>query len=167
MDQRTRPTVGVVTPDLLGASSGLEFLRGIIDGKYPVPPIADLIGFSLTEADFGRVVFESTPEFKHYNPLGIVHGGYAATLLDSCMGCCVHSTLPVGVGYTTLEFKVTFMRAITTETGPVKAEGRILNAGRRAATAEGRLTDAKGRLLAHATTTCLVFDMAAASKPSA
>jgi uncharacterized protein (TIGR00369 family) len=167
MDQRTRPTVGVVTPDLLGASSGLEFLRGIIDGKYPVPPIADLIGFSLTEVDFGRVVFESTPEFKHYNPLGIVHGGYAATLLDSCMGCCVHSTLPVGVGYTTLEFKVTFMRAITTETGPVKAEGRILNAGRRAATAEGRLTDAKGRLLAHATTTCLVFDMAAASKPSA
>lgn len=167
MDQRTRPTVGVVTPDLLGASSGLEFLRGIIDGKYPVPPIADLIGFSLTEVDFGRVVFESTPEFKHYNPLGIVHGGYAATLLDSCMGCCVHSTLPVGVGYTTLEFKVTFMRAITPETGPVKAEGRILNAGRRAATAEGRLTDAKGRLLAHATTTCLVFDMAAASKPSA
>jgi uncharacterized protein (TIGR00369 family) len=167
MDQRTRPTVGVVTPDLLEASSGLEFLRGIIDGKYPVPPIADLIGFSLTEVDFGRVVFESTPEFKHYNPLGIVHGGYAATLLDSCMGCCVHSTLPVGVGYTTLEFKVTFMRAITTETGPVKAEGRILNAGRRAATAEGRLTDAKGRLLAHATTTCLVFDMAAASKPSA
>jgi uncharacterized protein (TIGR00369 family) len=167
MDQRTRPTVGVVTPDLLGASSGLEFLRGIIDGKYPVPPIADLIGFSLTEVDFGRVVFESTPEFKHYNPLGIVHGGYAATLLDSCMGCCVHSTLPIGAGYTTLEFKVTFMRAITTETGPVKAEGRILNAGRRAATAEGRLTDAKGRLLAHATTTCLVFDMAAASKPSA
>ena len=92
MDERTRPTVGVVTPDLLGASSGLEFLRGIIDGKYPVPPIADLVGFSLTEVDFGRVVFQSTPEFKHYNPLGTVHGGYAATLLDSCMGCCVHST---------------------------------------------------------------------------
>jgi Domain of unknown function (DUF4442) len=98
MDARTRPTVGVVTPDLLGTSSGLEFLRGIIDGKHPVPPIADLVGFSLTEVDFGRVVFQSTPEFKHYNPLGTVHGGYAATLLDSCMGCCVHSTLPVGVG---------------------------------------------------------------------
>jgi uncharacterized protein (TIGR00369 family) len=167
MDERTRPTVGVVTPDLLGASSGLEFLRGIIDGKYPVPPIADLVGFTLTEVDFGRVVFQSTPEFKHYNPLGTVHGGYAATLLDFCMGCCVHSTLPVGVGYTTLEFKVTLIRAITAETGPVAAEGRILNAGRRAATAEGRLTDAKGRLLAHATTTCLVFDMVAAPKRSA
>lgn len=166
MDERTRPTVGVVTPDLLGASSGLEFLRGIIDGKYPVPPIADLVGFTLTDVDFGRVVFQSTPEFKHYNPLGTVHGGYAATLLDSCMGCCVHSTLPVGVGYTTLEFKVTLIRAITAETGPVKAEGHILNAGRRAATAEGRLTDAKGRLLAHATTTCLILDMAAAPKRS-
>jgi uncharacterized protein (TIGR00369 family) len=167
MDERTRPTVGVLTPDLLGASSGLEFLRGIIDGKYPVPPIADLVGFSLTEVDFGRVVFQSTPELKHYNPLGTVHGGYAATLLDSCMGCCVHSTLPVGVGYTTLEFKVTLIKAITAETGPVMAEGRILNAGRRAATAEGRLTDAKERLLAHATTTCLVFDMASAPKRSA
>jgi uncharacterized protein (TIGR00369 family) len=103
----------------------------------------------------------------HYNPIGTVHGGYAATLLDSCMGCCVHSTLPVGAGYTTLEFKVTLIRAITAETGPVTAEGRILNAGRRAATAEGRLTDAKGRLLAHATTTCLVFDMASGPKASA
>ena len=167
MDDRTRPTVGVVTPDLLGASSGLEFLRGIIDGKHPAPPIADLVGFTLIEVDFGRVVFQSTPEFKHYNPLGTVHGGYAATLLDSCMGCCVHSTLPVGVGYTTLEFKVTLIRAITADTGLVKAEGHILNAGRRAATAEGRLTDAKGRLLAHGTTTCLVFDMAAAPKSSA
>ena len=92
MDERTRPTVGVVTPDLLGGSSGLEFLRGVMDGKHPVPPIADLVGFSLTEVDFGRVAFQGTPEFKHYNPLGAVHGGYAATLLDSCMGCSVHST---------------------------------------------------------------------------
>jgi uncharacterized protein (TIGR00369 family) len=167
MDERTRPTVGVVTPDLLAGQSGLEFLRGIMDGRYPAPPIADLLGFSLTEVDFGRAVFQSTPEFKHYNPLGRVHGGYAATLLDSCMGCSVHSTLPVGVGYTTLEFKVTLIRAITDDTGPVTAEGRILNAGRRAATAEGRLTDAKGRLLAHGTTTCLVFDMATAPMGSA
>ena len=86
MDVRTRPTVGGVTPDLLGAGSGLEFLRGIIDRKHPVPPIADLVGFSLTEVEFGRVVFQGMPEFKHYNPLGTVHGGYAATLLDSCMG---------------------------------------------------------------------------------
>ena len=166
MDERTRPTVGVVTPDLLGASSGLEFLRGSSTGNIRYRPLLTW-RVTLTEVDFGRVVFQSTPEFKHYNPLGTVHGGYAATLLDSCMGCCVHSTLPVGVGYTTLEFKVTLIRAITAETGPVAAEGRILNAGRRAATAEGRLTDAKGRLLAHATTTCLVFDMAAAAKRSA
>jgi len=162
MDERTRPTIGVVTADILGRESGLEFLRGVIDGRYPVPPIADLLGFSLTEVDVGRAVFQSNPEFKHYNPLGAVHGGYAATLLDSCMGCSVHSTLPAGTGYTTLEFKVTLIRAITAETGVVTADGRILNTGRRAATAEGRLTDAKGRLLAHATTTCLVFDMAAA-----
>ena len=164
MDDRTKFTVGVVPTEALAAVSGLTFLHGVIDGRYPVPPIADLIGFSLTEVDFGRAVFHGTPEFKHYNPLGTVHGGYAATLLDSCMGCSVHTTLPVGVGYTTLEFKVTLIRAITAETGPVTAEGRILNSGRRAATAEGRLTDAKGRLLAHGTTTCLVFDLPADGK---
>jgi uncharacterized protein (TIGR00369 family) len=164
MDDRTKFIVGVVPVDTLGSESGLEFLRGVIDGRHPVPPIADLIGFSLTEVEFGRAVFTGTPEFKHYNPLGTVHGGYAATLLDSCMGCCVHATLPIGVGYTTLEFKVTLIRAITAETGPVKAEGRILSSGRRAATAEGRLTDAKGRLLAHGTTTCLVFDLPSAEK---
>ncbi len=164
MDDRTKLTIGVVPIDTLATVSGLVFLRGVIDGRYPVPPIADLLGFWLTEVEFGRAVFQGTPEFKHYNPLGTVHGGYAATLLDSCMGCCVHSTLPVGVGYTTLEFKVTLIRAMTAETGPVTAEGRILNSGRRAATAEGRLTDAKGRLLAHGTTTCLVFDLPADEK---
>jgi uncharacterized protein (TIGR00369 family) len=158
MDVRTKPVVGVVPVDVLAQAPGLEFLRGVIDGRHPMPPMADLIGFALTEVDFGRAVFESTPEFRHYNPLGTVHGGYAATLLDSCMGCAVHTTLPAGVGYITLEFKVTLIRGISTETGVVTAEGRILNSGRRAASAEGRLTDHKGRLLAHATTTCLVFD---------
>jgi uncharacterized protein (TIGR00369 family) len=166
MDQRTRSTSGIVPIEALAAVPGLEVMRGIIDGRYPVPPIAELLGFQLTEIDFGRAVFQSTPEFKHYNPLGTVHGGYAATLLDSCMGCCVHSTLPVGVGFTTLEFKVTLIRAMTDETGMVTAEGRILNSGRRTATAEGRLTDAKGRLLAHGTTTCLVFDLPVDTKPS-
>jgi uncharacterized protein (TIGR00369 family) len=164
MDDRTKMTIGVVPMETLAAESGLDFLRGVTDGRYPVPPIADLIGFWLTEVDFGRAVFQGTPEFKHYNPLGTVHGGYAATLLDSCMGCCVRSTLPAGVGYTTLEFKITFIRAITAETGPVTAEGRILNSGQRAATAEGRLTDARGRLLAHGTTTCLVFDLPVGKK---
>jgi uncharacterized protein (TIGR00369 family) len=166
MDQRTRSTSGIVPIEALAAVPGLEVMRGIIDGRYPVPPIAELLGFQLTEIDFGRAVFQSTPEFKHYNPLGTVHGGYAATLLDSCMGCCVHSTLPVGVGFTTLEFKVTLIRAMTDGTGMVTAEGRILNSGRRTATAEGRLTDAKGRLLAHGTTTCLVFDLPVGAKPS-
>jgi uncharacterized protein (TIGR00369 family) len=166
MDQRTRSTSGIVPIEALAAVPGLEVMRGIIDGRYPVPPIAELLGFQLTEIDFGRAVFQSTPEFKHYNPLGTVHGGYAATLLDSCMGCCVHSTLPVGVGFTTLEFKVTLIRAMTDGTGMVTAEGRILNSGRRAAAAEGRLTDAKGRLLAHGTTTCLVFDLPVGTKPS-
>ena len=118
-----------------------------------------LIGFDLTEVDKGRAVFEGTPRFEHYNPLGTVHGGYAATLLDSCMGCSVHTTLPKGTGYTTLEFKVSLVRAVTADTGPVRAEGKVITSGRRVATAEGRLTDADGRLLAHATTTCLVFEV--------
>jgi uncharacterized protein (TIGR00369 family) len=167
MDERTVQRIGVVPVGVLARESGLEFLRGLIDGRHPVPPIADLMGFSLTEVNFGRAVFESTPQLRHYNPIGSVHGGYAATLLDSCMGCAVHTTLPVGAGYTTLEFKVTLIRGITTETGPVTAEGKVLNSGRRAASAEGRLTDGKGRLLAHATTTCLVFDLPVDTKPAA
>jgi uncharacterized protein (TIGR00369 family) len=99
------------------------------------------------------------PAFRHYNPIGSVHGGYAATLLDSVMGLAVHTMLPPGTGYTTLEFKVSFIRGMTLDTGPVRSEGRTLNVGRRTATAEGRVTDAKGRLLAHATTTCLVFEI--------
>src|SRR5262245_8189795 len=120
-----------------------------------------LIGFDLVEVEHGRAVFEGTPAFQHYNPLGTVHGGYAATLLDSCMGCCVHTTLPKGMGYTTLEFKVSLLRPITSETGLVRAEGKIVGRAGRVATAEGRLSDRGGRLLAHATTTCLVFEVPA------
>ena len=101
----------------------------------------------------------SIPGFRHYNPIGSVHGGYAAILLDSAMGLAVHSMLPAGTGYTTLEFKISFIKGMTKDTGPVRTEGRTLNVGRRAATAEARITDAKGRLLAHATTTCLVFEI--------
>ena len=109
----------------------------------------------------GHVVMLSTPTEQHYNPLGGVHGGYAATMLDSVMGLAVHSTLPQGTGFTTLEFKVSFVRGMTSETGQIRSVGRILNAGRQVATSEGRITDAKGRLLAHATTTCLVFPLPA------
>ena len=110
-------------------------------------------------AEPGVVVMHSIPGFRHYNPIGSVHGGYAATLLDSVMGLAVHTALPAGTGYTTLEFKISFIKGMTKDTGPVRTEGRTLNVGRRAATAEARMTDAKGRLLAHATTTCLVFEI--------
>ena len=110
-------------------------------------------------AEPGVVVMHSIPGIRHYNPIGSVHGGYAATLLDSAMGLAVHSMLPAGTGYTTLEFKVSFIKGMTKDTGPVRTEGRVLSVGRRAATAEARITDAKDRLLAHATTTCLVFEI--------
>jgi uncharacterized protein (TIGR00369 family) len=105
------------------------------------------------------VVIHSIPGFRHYNPIGSVHGGYFATLLDSAMGLAVHSMLPAGTGYTTLEFKISFIKGMTKDTGTVRTEGRTLNVGRRTATAEARITDSKGRLLAHATTTCLVFEI--------
>jgi uncharacterized protein (TIGR00369 family) len=150
---------GLVPAETAAGMSGLELLRGMIAGRFPGPPILQLIGFDLLEVSEGRAVFGGTPRFEHYNPLGTVHGGYAATLLDSCMGCAVHTTLPKATGYTTLEFKVNLVRAITADTGPVRAEGKVISSGRRIATAEGRLTDAKDRVLAHATTTCLVFEV--------
>jgi uncharacterized protein (TIGR00369 family) len=150
---------GLVSAETAATMSGLELLQGMIAGRFPEPPIMQLIGFRLAEVATGRAVFEGTPEFKHYNPLGTVHGGYTATLLDSCMGCAVHTTLPKGTGYITLEFKVSLIRALTADTGLVRAEGKTISSGRRVATAEGRLTDGRGRLVAHATTTCLVFEL--------
>jgi len=158
MEARQRE-FGLVPVATAAGMSGLELLKEMIAGRLPGPPILETLDFTLTEVEHGRAVFEGVPAFRHYNPLGTVHGGYAATLLDSCMGCAVHSTLPKGVSYTTLEFKVSLIRPITSDTGLVRAEGRTLNAGRRAATAEGRLTDTKGKLLAHASTTCLIFDL--------
>ena len=136
---------------------GLALFREIKAGRLPAPPISRALGMSLEEVDLGRVVFGYTPVFDHYNPLGSVHGGIAATLLDSVMGCCIHTTLKAGTGYTTVEIKVNYVRAMTDKTGPVRAEGKIINVGSRIATSEGRLTDASGKLLAHGTTTCLVF----------
>jgi uncharacterized protein (TIGR00369 family) len=149
---------GVTPPQVMAAMAGIDFVRAIFDGKLPAPPIMQTIEPFDSTAEPGVVVMHSTPGFRHYNPTGSVHGGYAATLLDSAMGLAVHSALPAGSGYTTLEFKVSFIKGMTKDTGPVRTEGRTLNVGRRAATAEARITDAKGRLLAHATTTCLVFE---------
>ena len=148
---------GVVPIDQVRTMDGLTLFRGILEGRFPAPPIAKALGFRVTEAEFGRVAFAYTPVPDHYNPLGTVHGGIAATLLDSVMGCCVHTTLKAGTGYTTVEIKVNYVRAMTDQTGPVKAEGKVINVGARIATSEGRLTDASGKLLAHGTTTCLIF----------
>jgi uncharacterized protein (TIGR00369 family) len=137
--------------------SGLEFLRAIRDKKLPSPPIAVLLGFDLVEVDPGHAVFEVMPGERHYNPIGVVHGGLAMTLLDSCMGCAVQTHMPAGGGYTTLEAKTNLVRAITGETGKLRAIGKTLHIGKRMATAEGRLEDAAGKLYAHATTTCLVL----------
>lgn len=151
--------VGVPSLEQLKSMSGIDFLRAIVAGKLPAPPIADTLGFAITEVQEGFVRFEMTPEFKHYNPIGMVHGGVAATLLDSCMSCAVQTHLAKGQGYTTLELKVNLVRPITATTGLIRAEGRSLHAGRRSGTAEGRILDAKGTLLAHGTTTCLLFDI--------
>jgi uncharacterized protein (TIGR00369 family) len=137
--------------------SGIDYIRMIFEGELPPPPIAQLVGFRGVEFEHGRAVFEMTPGPEHYNPIGSVHGGIALTLLDSAMGCAVHTTLAAGVGYTTLEVKTNFVRPISAETGPIRCEGNVIHAGSRVATAEGRVTDANGKLLAHGTTTCLVF----------
>jgi len=150
---------GVTPPEVMASMAGIDFIRATFDGRLPAPPIMQNIEPFDYSAEPGIIAFSSIPGFRHYNPIGSVHGGYAATLLDSAMGLAVHSMLPVGTGYTTLEFKISFIRGMTKDTGVVRSEGRALNVGRRAATAEARLTDAKGRLLAHATTTCLVFEI--------
>jgi uncharacterized protein (TIGR00369 family) len=161
-DQPARKVEYGVTPtEVMALMAGIDFVRAIFDGRLPAPPIMQNIEPFDSTADPGIVAFYSTPGFRHYNPIGSVHGGYAATLLDSAMGLAVHSTLPPGTGYTTLEFKISFIRGMTKDTGTVRSEGRTLNVGRRAATAEARITDAEGRLLAHATTTCLVFEIPA------
>jgi uncharacterized protein (TIGR00369 family) len=135
----------------------LEFVQGLVDGTLPLNTIAETLGYDVTEAASGRVVVTVEPSGIHLNPAGTVHGGLAATLLDSCMGLAVQSTLEKGIGQTTLEFKISLLRPITPETGLIKAEGVVLSRGRRIGTAEGRVTDGNGRLLAHGTTTCLIF----------
>jgi uncharacterized protein (TIGR00369 family) len=137
--------------------SGLEFLQRIVSGELSPPPFAALLNFDLVEVSEGRATFAVNPAEYHYNPIGVVHGGLAATLLDSAMGCAVHSMLPAGAGYTTLEIKVNFIRAMTAETGRVRCEAKIVHSGARTATAEGRIVDEAGKLYAHGTTTCLIL----------
>jgi uncharacterized domain 1 len=150
-------TYGVASPETLKSYDGLSFLKAVIDGKLPQAPLCEVLGFQLTEAETGRAVFEGVPEFRHYNPIGTVHGGFAASLLDSALGCAIFSTMAKGEGWTTLEMKLNFVRPLTKDTGPVRAEGRLLHRGRTLATSEGDLKDSAGKLYAHATTACMIF----------
>jgi uncharacterized protein (TIGR00369 family) len=137
--------------------TGLEYILAIVQGLLPAPPIARLLGFEIVDAGQGRAVFAMEPAEWMYNPLGSVHGGVAATILDSCMGCSVHTTLAAGVGYTTTDLQVRYIRAMSDHTGRVLAEGKVVHTGKRTATAEGRLVaESDGRLLAHGTTGCVV-----------
>jgi len=149
---------GLAHPTDLAGLTGLQQMQAMLDGKLPYPHIADTLDFSLVEVGEGRAVFQGLPQLKHYNPLGTVHGGWFATLLDSAVGCAVHSSLPAGKGYTTLELKINIVRALTDKVPLVRAEGRVVHGGNQVATAEGRLVGPDGKLYAHATTTCLVFD---------
>jgi len=154
-------TYGVPPLETLREMSGLEFLQAIRDGLLPQAPIAERLDFHLIEADEGVVVFLGTPKVEHYNPIGGVHGGWYGTLLDSCMACAVQTTLERGTGYTTVEYSVNLVRSITADTGPVRAEGRLVHRGRRMATADGRLLRRDGKLLAHGTTTCMSMELPA------
>jgi uncharacterized protein (TIGR00369 family) len=168
MDQIVQPVASTRTrtvtwEDPLAAArvgatlSGIDYLRAVAEGKLPPPPIALLLGFDIEEVADGRVVFTAETGEHQYNPIGVVHGGLAATLLDSAMGCAVHSRLPAGRGYTTLEIKVNYERAIKRESGPLRAVGTVVHMGGKTATAEARLLDREGRLCAHASTTCMLF----------
>ena len=153
-------TASVTDPlDALRSMSGIAFLQAILEGRLPPAPIARVLGISLDELAVGRAVFSCTPSRDHYNPIGSVHGGLAGVLLDTCMGCAVHTTLAAGIGQTTLEYRVHLVRGMTDKTGPVRAEGRVVHVGRQVATAEGRIVDAAGKLYAHGTTTCLIFPL--------
>jgi uncharacterized protein (TIGR00369 family) len=146
-----------ITANAVATTSGLDILRGILDGRFPPPPILDTLQIRAVEVEAGQVVFELIPQEWHYNPIGSVHGGVLSTLLDSALGCAVHSRLPAGTGYTSLEIKVNFVRPVTIGTGTIRCQGTVLSLGRRAATAEAKITTADGKLVAHATTTCMIF----------
>jgi uncharacterized protein (TIGR00369 family) len=148
---------GVVPAKTALTLTGMQLLLGVKDSALPAPPIQQTLDFRLIEVARGYTVFAGSPKLEHYNPLGSVHGGYTAALLDSCMACAVHSTLEAGYSYATLEIKINYVRAITADTGEVRAEGKVIHSGKRIATAEGRLIDSTGKLYAHGTTTCLIL----------
>lgn len=154
---RMSTEVGFVRPEQVAGRSGIAVFEGMFAGEFPVAPIGVTLDFILLQAEPGRVIFQGRPNFRHYNPMGTVHGGWFAALLDSAVGCAVHSALPAGKGYTTLELKTNIVRALTDRVPLVRAEGKVVHLGNQVATAEGRLIGPDGKLYAHASTTCLVF----------
>ena len=163
----TQQVIGVVARDVLVAEPGLAFLRGLIAGRHPAPPFSQTTGVYLTEADPERVVFRGTPTAAFFNPLGTIHGGWTAAILDSAMACAVHTTLLAGQGYTSVEMKLNFVRPILPELGELACEGVVVHRGGTLPTAEGKLFDRGGRLLAHGSETCLILDAAARASRAA
>ena len=157
MDSGVGP--GIATPAQWAGKTGLEQMQAILAGTLPFPPIARTLDFGLVEVASGRAVFQGTPRYEHFNPMGGVHGGWFATLLDSALGCAVHTMVPAGRGYTTAELSVNFVRGLTPKVGRVRAEGKVIHCGKQLATAEARLYGPDGALFAHGTTTCLVFEL--------
>ena len=156
---------GVARPAQVAGKTGLQVFDAMLAGELPPPPIAQLMNFTIIEASFGRVVFQGRPRFEHYNPMGSVHGGWFATLLDSALGCAVHTTLPAGKAYTTVELKVNIVRPLTDKVPLVRATGQVIHGGGRMATADAKLTGPDGKLYAHGSTTCFIFDAPASSIP--
>lgn len=150
---------GLARIEQIAGKSGKEILEAMLNGELPYPPMNDAMNISLVEVGQGRAIFQGTPLAQHYNPLGTVHGGWFAALLDSAMGCSVQSSLPAGRSYTTVELSIKIVRSASHETGPLRAVGAVLHAGRQIATAEARIEDETGKLYAHATTTCFVFSV--------
>lgn len=155
---------GVARPEQVTGLSGLQVMQAMLHGELPYAPIARTLDFLLVEVDDGRAVFQGTPGPAHLNPMGTIHGGWYATLLDSALGCAVHTRMPPGRGYTTAELGVNLVKAIGAKAPRVRAEGKVIHCGRQLATAEARLYGPDGTLYAHATTTCLVFDIPAQSR---
>jgi uncharacterized protein (TIGR00369 family) len=149
---------GLASPDQVAGMSGLQIMQAMLAGELPYPHIAETLDFGLVHVEKGTATFQGTPQLKHYNPLGSVHGGWYATLLDSALGCAVHTMMAVGQGYTTAELGINIVRAASAMSGPLRAVGNVIHCGHQLATAEARIVGADGKLYAHGTTTCLVFE---------
>ncbi|MEM8650331.1 MAG: PaaI family thioesterase [Pseudomonadota bacterium] len=149
---------GSIPPEILATNSGLDLMNRMIAGELPPPPMSKLMNFRLTEVEEGKAIFRGVPLREHYNPAGVVHGGWAGTIMDSALGCCVWTKVPAGLAYTTAEFKVHLVRPITDKTGEVICEAKVVHMGRKLATAEATLKTLDGKLLSHGTETCAIFN---------